>query len=314
MPEDPPFHTAELTRLAAPAWGECTHGVSARIPNVVHQPWLHGTQLRWEHILGMISVRWIAKPDQYVLYFDRLPRPSAQWECACELATQCVRAEPPRIVPGTRHQRLKMMHWPDMMRLDLLLRHGGIFLDHDAYVLRSLDPLRHCCPPQEASGNAGRGAHTHMGGVCQLAPVVAGFEQATPSLRKLNPGVLLAEQHSPFLSLCRASWRNYSTLWDYNCCEAAYQLHMAHPELRSHLRADIGPLPRYPTAAQYASHLRRARVVSRKHLRPLLPLRLFTSPAAPRSCVVIYRSSGAGAHGIAAYWACGANATSPTRH
>lgn len=143
-----------------------------------------------------------------------------------------------------------MMHMPDMMRLELLLRHGGMFLDHDAYVVRSLDGLRRCCPPASFGGTA-----------CRAAPVVAGFEQATASLRKLNPGVLLAERRSPFLQMCRASWRNYSTMWDYNCCEAAYRLHEAHPEMGVHLRSDIGPLPRYTSQAEYDAHLARATVV-----------------------------------------------------
>ena len=30
------------------------------------------------------------------------------------------------------------------MRLDLLEEHGGMYVDHDAFVLRSLDDLRHC--------------------------------------------------------------------------------------------------------------------------------------------------------------------------
>ena len=86
---EPPFHSRALSKLAAPAWAPCaTSSALPRIPNVVHQPWLHGTQLRWEHVLGMLSVRWTALPERYVLYYDRLPRASAQWRCACEhLAT-----------------------------------------------------------------------------------------------------------------------------------------------------------------------------------------------------------------------------------
>jgi hypothetical protein len=161
-----------------------------------------------------------------------------------------------------------------MMRLELLIQHGGIFLDHDAYVLRSLEPLRRCCPTssyESSRSSSGTPSRTTQGSAnqkeaipakgCHAATVVAGFEQATESLRKLNPGVLLAEKGSRFLTLARASWRNYSTAWDFNCCEAAYRLHAAHPELGSHLRADIGPLPRYATEMEYAEHIERARVV-----------------------------------------------------
>lgn len=215
----PPYYSTTLEQLAAPSWKAC-HNASdeSRIPNIVHQPWLHGGPLRWEHILGMISARWIARPDRYVLYFDRKPQPSAQWRCACQhIATECIYSPPPVYVPGTA-RRLKLMHRPDMMRLDLLIRHGGIFLDHDAYVLRSLDELRRCCPPTTPLGDNANSQ------TCRAAPVVAGFEQFDHTMRKLNPGVLLAERDSPFLKMLRSSWRNYSTAWDYNCCEVRRSL------------------------------------------------------------------------------------------
>ena len=43
--------------------------------------------------------------------------------------------------------------------------------------------------------------------------------------------------------------------------QASYKLHEAHSEMRTHLRADIGPLPRYPTRMEYDKHLKRALVV-----------------------------------------------------
>ena len=97
-----PYHTHELTRLAAPAWEDCAHSTGpSRIPNRVHQPWLHGTQLKWEHLLGMLSVRWVVRPERYTLYYDKRPPQSAQWQCACKhIATECVQAPPPRFVPG----------------------------------------------------------------------------------------------------------------------------------------------------------------------------------------------------------------------
>jgi hypothetical protein len=42
----------------------------------------------------------------------------------------------------------------------------------------------------------------------------------------------------------------------------SYRLHAAlGSSLRSHLRADLGPLPRYATEVEYEAHLQRARVV-----------------------------------------------------
>ena len=162
-----------------------------------------------------------------------------------------------------------MYHWPDVMRLKLLLEHGGIFVDHDAFVVRTLDDLRQCA----------------------AAPVMAGFEQvsARATDRKLNPGVLLAAPNATMLRLLLASWgRNYSTAWDWNCCSRSYAIHLARPGLAqvradlghhsgvppppslmavyprpglAQVRADLGPLPRFRTKQEYHQHLRRTRVV-----------------------------------------------------
>ena len=82
-------------------------------------------------------------------------------------------------------------------------------------------------------------------------------------LPKLNPGALMATAHADFLRLWRASWFNYSASdWDYNCCQVSFRLHAAlGQQLRSHLRADLGPLPRYASEAEYDAHLSRAYVV-----------------------------------------------------
>ena len=109
---------------------------------------------------------------------------------------------------------------------------------HDAFVVRPLDDLR----------------------ACAAAPVLAGFEQCSATLRKLNPGVLLAARRAPFLGLCLASWANYSTAWDDNCCARSYVIHSDHPGL-AQVRADLGPLPRYRTKEEYHEHLSRTRVL-----------------------------------------------------
>ena len=73
----------------------------------------------------------------------------------------------------------------------------------------------------------------------------------------------MSTAQSEFLQLWRASWANYSSRdWDYNCCQVAYRLHEALTErLHTHIRADLGPLPRYNSEAEYDAHLERARVV-----------------------------------------------------
>ena len=205
---DPPAFSPALARLAEPFWRDCPPSSSPpRIPNDVHQPWLHGTTMKWEHVLGMIGVRFVLRPRKYALYFDKLPPPSPQWACACVLATDCIKRKPSVGVPGRPGRRIRMYHYPEMMRYDLLLENGGIFLDHDSYALKPIESLRSCCPPPlEPPGRQARAGCD--GGA--TATVVAGFEQeagASPhGMRKLNPGVLMAERGADFLKLWRASW------------------------------------------------------------------------------------------------------------
>lgn len=217
----------------------------------------------------MLSARFIVRPDKYFLYFDK-PAASGkpQWSCACAIA-KCVQRQPSVGVPFRRGRRVKMGHWPELMRYDVLLEHGGIFLDHDSYALKPLDDVRRCCGraggegevPRKA-GDASSSAWRGSGSCTKPAAVIAGFEQEE-SGRKLNPGTLMTEANAEFLQLWRASWFNYSARdWDYNCCQVSYRLHKEVGEsLRSHLRADLGPLPRYATEREYDAHLARARVV-----------------------------------------------------
>lgn len=118
LPAPPwPYFTAEQAALSRAAW-ELPPTVAAgcgaataqhHIPNEVHQPWLHGGALKWEHVLGMLSVRHVLRPELYTLYYDKQPAASATWRCACAIA-DCVKHAAPTRVPGTK-QRLKMYHY-----------------------------------------------------------------------------------------------------------------------------------------------------------------------------------------------------------
>ena len=122
---DPPYYSSELARRAEPFWHECsTASRASRIPNEVHQPWLHGTTPKWEHVLGMLSAKFIVQPAKYTLYYDKWPqRVSPQWDCFCAIAS-CVRRQPSTGVPLRRGRRVKMGHWPELMRYDVLIEHG----------------------------------------------------------------------------------------------------------------------------------------------------------------------------------------------
>lgn len=197
--------------------------------------------LKWEYVLSMLAIRFVLRPEQYLLHFDVQPEATPQWTCACNLA-QCIQASSPRKVFGKELTRVQ--HRSDVMRLDLLSRQGGIYLDHDAFVVRheAMHELRTGCS----------------------APLIAGkqMEQTRSKLAieaRMNNGVLLAAPGAKILEQWRESYRNYrGSSWDFNSCEVPLRLAEAEPSL-AHLTPEIAPLPRDPRA--HHAHLALAPVV-----------------------------------------------------
>ena len=182
----------------------------------------------------MLSVRAVARPAAYHLYYDVLPRRSPQWRCACALA-QCTHKASRTHIFGVR--LANAAHRSDLMRLDLLEEHGGLYLDHDSFVLRRLDGVR--CTNARA--------------------VLAGLESFGPRSRKLNNGVLLAAPNASFLAAWRRDYADYRpATWDYNSCERSYALAQAQPETVE-MQRRLGPLP--IAVAQYAGFMARTPVL-----------------------------------------------------
>lgn len=190
----------------------------------------------------MMSVRYVLRPDEYVVYFDRLPRPTETWRCAVGLAD--------RLEKHTLPLSMQLVHWrpvrggshrSDQMRIHLLEKHGGIYLDHDAYALGSFDALRRCD-----------------------ADVIGGYE-AFVGVEKMNNGILLARAGARFFKLWRDAYQTEFTLaeWDYSSCVVPFRLAQAHPDLALAVRGGvISPLPLgFNSSAEQAAYLRRAAAV-----------------------------------------------------
>lgn len=110
-----------------------------RLPATVHQIWLGGsaTDERWDWVLSLASVLLILRPRRHLLHYDaELPR------CARVLATP-VHVVPPTAIYGRKLVRAVVRS--DVLRLQLLLEHGGLYMDNDVFAVRPLDELRRRC-------------------------------------------------------------------------------------------------------------------------------------------------------------------------
>lgn len=90
------------------------------------------------------------RPDEVIFYFEREPS-GPWWQLTRPLVTQR-RVTAPRQIFG--NALLHFAHRADVLRLEVLIRDGGIYLDTDVFVHRSFDDLleHHAVIGQEGLG------------------------------------------------------------------------------------------------------------------------------------------------------------------
>mmetsp|Transcript_28865 Transcript_28865/g.96795 ORF Transcript_28865/g.96795 Transcript_28865/m.96795 type:complete len:269 (-) Transcript_28865:544-1350(-) len=156
---------AELTALPEDA-ARCSPG-GRPVPSIVHQIWLGGWKMMYAKLLSVMSVHYLLRPERHVLLYDTVPVDGKgvewpEWRCACLLA-HCERTTVPLSIAGrgfddearVRQTYAKLRYASDalgrcansqldLLRLETMGKHGGLVLDLDVVVLRSLDAYRRC--------------------------------------------------------------------------------------------------------------------------------------------------------------------------
>ena len=143
------------------------------VPSLVHVIWLYppNTTFRFHHLLSLLSVHKHIAPSIVMFWHNHMPC-GVWWRFARETLPNLylVYREPPQYV---FHHKLKVVeHQSDVARLDILLKHGGIYIDLDVIIVKSVSSLLHF-------------------------PVTMGAE--SPHL--LGSGIIIAEKNATFLSL-----------------------------------------------------------------------------------------------------------------
>lgn len=249
------------------------------LPNVVHSTWFnspnasflghkHGYAMHWEHVLSMMSVRFVVRPREYVLYTDNedlssphRPLPM-QLECARRLVDQVVfvntsrgidvngrsgctekggSAEPSMATASSAAESEtsacvdKPAHRSDVVRLQKLYDKGGIYIDHDAYVMRPLDELRRASRLTSS-----------------VPAVIAGSER---DKGRLNNGVLIAPARAPLICIWMDKYRTqyHPHQWDFNSCKVPYKIVQKYPELISDEQG-LAPFPENMTDTRAVDH------------------------------------------------------------
>ena len=154
------------------------------IPKIVHlcfgmAPDFGGKPWSLVHYACVRSMAERLRPAEIRLYYAY--EPSGQWWDLTRGLVSPIRIEPPTSIFG--NPLIHPAHRADIVRLDALIEHGGIYLDCDVLVMRDFDAL--------------------LGHSCVLGL------QGEPPREGLCNGVILAEKGASFLRRWRETYRTF---------------------------------------------------------------------------------------------------------
>ena len=176
------------------------------VPNIVHYVWFGEYEtLRFHHMLSILSAHKFIRPERILIHCDFAP--VGQWWKYIRSKVpniEIVKREPPTEIFG--NQVILQEHKSDIVRMQVLMEHGGIYLDTDVIALKSFNGLR------KYNFTMGIEYHGEPG--------------------RLNNGVIIAEKSAEFLRLWYDTYRNFTKReWDYHDSIIPYSLQFQYPQL-----------------------------------------------------------------------------------
>lgn len=168
------------------------------IPKIIHYIYVGGRPFSFVHFLAVYTAWKVNQPRR--IYLHCTEEPAGRWWDAARPLLTVNRVAPVHEVFG-RPVRYPA-HMADVIRLDVLQRFGGIYLDLDVVCLRPFDPLlKH--------------------------EFVMGIEPGTG----LCNAVILARRDAEFLGQWRERYRSFDgSLWNHHSVVVPWQMARATPE------------------------------------------------------------------------------------
>ncbi|XP_053387662.1 uncharacterized protein LOC123543034 [Mercenaria mercenaria] len=126
-----------------------------RVPNIVHYVWFMRNSLDFISFISILSVVRFVNPCVIVFHGDRLPT-GKYWDFLMRLSPNIIHIKRQK-VNTVFGQRVKFkQHSSDVMRIEALLMYGGIYMDTDTVLVKSIDSLRqYPCVMSTQSGSLG---------------------------------------------------------------------------------------------------------------------------------------------------------------
>ena len=113
------------------------------IPNIIHfifglKPDFGGKPFSYFHYLAVKSAAVVNRPDAIIMHYAH--EPAGEWWEAARPFITLNRVTPPETVNG--HRLAHYAHKADALRMQILTREGGAYLDLDTFCINSFEPLR----------------------------------------------------------------------------------------------------------------------------------------------------------------------------
>lgn len=187
------------------------------VPNIVHYIWFSSKEhdeMKFHHMLSILSAYKFIKPDTIYYHYDVLPR-GKWWDYVSRnvpiLVT--IKTEIPLDVFGVH--LIQNAHKSDIKRFDIMRTTGGIYLDNDVLVFKSFNPLRryNFTMGQEVRGSIGN-------------------------------SVIIGARNTTFLNLWWDTYKNFTNKeWAHHSCIIPARLwkmypHLIHVEIKTILYPD----------------------------------------------------------------------------
>lgn len=134
---------------------QCCRGPH-RVPNVVHYVWYMREELTFVGFLSLLGVIRFINPCAIIFHGDKIPH-GVYWDFVVDISPNIIhlKRDRPKFYAGQKIKHKE--HSSDIMRIEALIQYGGIYMDTDTIIVKSLESLMNypCVMSNQSSGLMG---------------------------------------------------------------------------------------------------------------------------------------------------------------
>ena len=161
-----------------------------KIPNIYHYIFLGFTDFTFIHYLSILTCYLVQNPDIIYIYYHHLPKKNTKWWDNIQQYITLIYVDIPTHIFGNKIT--KFQHMADVIRLEKLIKYGGVYFDLDIICLKKITKF--------------------FNNNC-----VMGLQCPNTKYQGLCNAVIIAEPNSVFLTKWYQEYVNFSHhKWDYH--------------------------------------------------------------------------------------------------